>query len=427
MQLVERHVVKQSHPDYDEIDEAAFASKNLYNLTTYTQRQHFFETGGCFSYYKLYCKLRDTDAYRGLPRKVSQQVLRQSASEWKSYFEARREYNEHPEKFQAPPSIPGYKDKQQGRNLLTYTIQAVSKRQLDRGYVKPSGLGILINTQQEDIDQVRVVPKKNHYVVEVVYTVEPVPADLDYDLVAGIDIGLDNLAAIASNKRGFQPLVVNGRPLKSMNQYYNKRKAEMQSKLRGKRKTSRRIQQLTAKRNFKVNHYLHVASRRVIDLLVSEGIGTLVIGKNDGWKNEINIGKRNNQNFVTIPHARFIEMLTYKAKLVGIRVILVEESYTSKTSFLDGEEPVKHETYAGRRVKRGLFRASDGRHIHADVNGAYQIIVKAIPDAFDKRRDRGCVVHPLRLDLSAVAQARLSACDLPARCTQAGAQAEIAA
>ncbi|MBU0491281.1 MAG: IS200/IS605 family accessory protein TnpB-related protein, partial [Chloroflexi bacterium] len=157
-----------------------------------------------------------------------------------------------------------------------------------------------------------------------------------------------------------------------------------------------RIDRLGDKRTRRLDHYLHTASRRIIDLLVREGIGTLVIGKNPHWKQQINIGKRNNQSFVAVPHARFVDMLVYKAELVGIRVALSEESYTSKTSFLDWEPPYKQEAYAGRRVTRGLFQASDGRIINADVNGAYQIIRKAFPDALGLR-DRGLVVGPMPL------------------------------
>ncbi|MCU0499580.1 MAG: transposase, partial [Anaerolineae bacterium] len=136
------------------------------------------------------------------------------------------------------------------------------------------------------------------------------------------------------------------------------------------------------KRNCRVDAYLHQASRRIIEFMQLMGIGTLVIGKNEGWKQGIELGKRTNQNFVQIPHARFIEMLTYKAQLVGIAVIITEESYTSKCSFLDGEAVCKHEQYAGKRVKRGLFCASNGRLMNADTNGAYNIIRKVIPNAF---------------------------------------------
>jgi IS605 OrfB family transposase len=143
---------------------------------------------------------------------------------------------------------------------------------------------------------------------------------------------------------------------------------------------------------------------------VREGVGTLVVGKNDGWKQEVNMGKRNNQNFVFIPHSRFIDMLTYKAELVAIRVIVTEEGYTSKASFLDLDElPIydpdfDHEQqtegkprFSGKRVKRGLYLAADGRPINADVNGAYNIIRKVAPEAFAEGVE-GAVVHPVRFD-----------------------------
>ncbi len=215
-------------------------------------------------------------------------------------------------------------------------------------------------------------------------------------MYAGIDLGINNLATITSNKDGFQPRLVNGRPVKSINQFSNKRRAELQRKLAqedAKRHTSRRLERITNKRTRKIDHYLHTASRRIIALLVSEGIGTLVIGYNQEWKQEVNMGKRNNQNFVAIPFARFIHMLTYKAALVGIQVVMTEESYTSKCSFLDGEPIGKHEVYTGKRVKRGLFRASDGKQYNADVNGSYNIIRKVASDAF-VQGSRGCVVHP---------------------------------
>jgi putative transposase len=228
---------------------------------------------------------------------------------------------------------------------------------------------------------------------------------------AGIDLGVNNLVALASNKPGFHPVVINGRPVKSTNQFYNKRKAELQHKL-GTTGSTARMERLTIKRNRRVDHYMHTASRFIVDLLVAEGIGTLVIGKNDGWKQEIELGKRNNQNFVQIPHARFIAMLTYKAELVGIAVLLTEESYTSKASFLDRDPlPVRKPnenskyTFSGKRVERGLYRASGNRSINADVNGAYNIIRKVAPDAFPQAEGvedgkgmvSSLVVHPVRI------------------------------
>jgi putative transposase len=163
------------------------------------------------------------------------------------------------------------------------------------------------------------------------------------------------------------------------------------------------MERLTAHRTRQIEHYLHTASRRIIDLLVAEGIGTLVIGKNPLWKQETHMGRRGNQNFVSIPHARFIAMLTYKAELVGMQVKITEESYTSQASFLDGDPlPVydaqrkKPPIFSGKRVKRGLYQAASGRRLNADMNGAYNIVRKVLPDAFGKGI-AGAAVHPVRL------------------------------
>nr|WP_244421916.1 transposase [Ktedonobacter racemifer] len=176
--------------------------------------------------------------------------------------------------------------------------------------IAPSQLGIEIPTKQNNVKQARIIPRSGFYIMEVVYEQEPKHAGVDPLLVAGIDIGLNNVATLTSNKAGFTPLLVNGRPLKHINQWYNKECARLQCHLsKHKRHTSTRLERLTQKRTRKIDHYLHTQSHRIIEHLVEEGIGTVVIGKNDGWKQEINIGKRNNQQFVQIPFARFIDML----------------------------------------------------------------------------------------------------------------------
>ena len=396
MQLVEQHIISKTDPRYAAIDKAAFASKNLYNAALYEIRQAFIHEEKYLSYTKMDKLMQKHEAYKMLPRKVSQQVLRLLEKNWQSFFAAIKAWNEDPSKFLGRPRLPKYKHKTEGRNVLVYTIQALSKPALEKGMIKPSQLGIKIKTNVTHVAQVRIVPRHGFYVVEVVYEREPIQAEVDPALYAGIDIGINNLAALTSNKVGFIPRVVNGCPLKSINQYYNKRRAELQQILGKDRYVSRRLDRLTNKRTRKIMHALHTASKRLIDLLVQEGIGTLVIGKNPNWKQEVELGKRNNQNFVQIPHARFIALLTYKAKLVGIKVIVTEESYTSKCSFLDMEPIKKHEQYVGKRIKRGMFRSAKGLPINADVNGAYNIIRKVAPDAF-AQGSRGCVVHPLEI------------------------------
>jgi putative transposase len=393
MQLVEQHVISAKHPQFAVLDQAAFAAKNLYNAANYLVRQSFIAGQGYLNYYHVHALMKGHEAYQALPRKVSQQVLRMLDKNWKSFFAGMQSYREHPEQFNGRPRLPRYLHKTEGRFPLVYTIQALSRPALTQNIIAPSGLDLRVKTKQTHIAQVRIVPKGLFYVVEVVYEKDCVPAPVDPALVAGLDVGLNNLAAITSNKPGFVPVLVNGRPAKHINQGYNKRLAHLQAKL-GQPRRTQRMERLTIRRTRQIIHYLHTHSRRIIDLLAREGIGTLVIGKNDGWKQGINLGKRTNQNFVQIPHARFIRMLTYKAELVGIRVILTNESYTSKCSFLDDEPVCHHEQYAGRRIKRGLFRAADGRLINADVNGAYNILRKAIPNAFGNGKE-GVVVHPV--------------------------------
>ncbi len=403
MQLTEQHVIDRDDPRYSVIDAAAFASKNLYNAANYEIRQAYIFEGRYLSYNEMDRRMKGHEAYKALPAKVSQKVLDQLDQAWKSFFEARKRYRYDPSKFLGEPRLPKYKDKAKGRNVLIYTDQAISRKGLKRGLICPSMLPIEVKTRQTSIDQVRIVPRHGYYVVEIVYERQVLQANVNPDLCAGVDLGITNLAAIASNKPGFIPRLVNGRPLKAMNQWYNKRKAQLQKKL-GKPGTTHQMEQLTNKRNRRINHALHTASKQAIDLLVKEGIGTLIIGKNDSWKQEVEMGTRNNQNFVQIPHARFIDMLTYKAELVGIRVILTEESYTSKASFLDLDllpvrDPMRTEEpkFSGRRVKRGLYRASGKRYLNADVNGAYNIIRKGKPDAFNAKEVAGCVVHPVRI------------------------------
>jgi len=396
MRLVERHLINRHHDLYSEIDDLCFRSKNLYNLATYHQRQEFFKTGSVFSYEQLDPLLQGTDAYQALPAKVSQHVLRQVCHCWQSFFAAKRAFCKNPEKFKSPPRIPVYKPKQTGRNLIIYTAQAVSRPGLKKGQIIPSKTTLKIPTTLQQLNQVRIVPRVNHYVVEVVYEREPHDLGLEKNHIAGIDIGVDNLAAVTSNTEGFTPLLINSRPLKSLNASYNKRKAHLQSQLPPLHRTSQKIQALTHQRNCKIDNYLHHASKAVIGHLVEHNIGTLVIGQNPEWKQEINLGSRNNQNFVSIPHARLISQLSYKGKLVGIFVKVTEESYTSKCSFLDSEPIGQQEVYSGKRIQRGLFRSANGTLINADINGSANLIRKVFPNAFADGI-QAVVVRPVRV------------------------------
>lgn len=400
MQLVEKHIIKSGSEYYDILDHAAFMSKNLYNATLYEIRQHFFSTRTFLKYevlQKRFQNERQPDYY-ALPTKVAQQVMRSVNDAFSSFFNANKAYAKNPSKFNGKPKIPKYKDKKDGRFMLKYTYQSISKHVLEtQGEIKLSGLDVYIDTKlrYEDICEVRVVKKVNSYIVEIVYKTNDAESLNDNGMYAAIDLGVTNFATVTSNKRGFEPIVIDGREAKSYNRYYNKVLAKKKSILetRNGKKTSKSIKKLTEKRNNKMSDFVHKASRMIVNHLVSEGINTLIVGHNKNWKQDTNIGKSNNQNFTELPHYVFIRTLSYKCKMAGIGFIETDEPYTSKCSFLDLEEICKHERYSGRRVKRGLFKSSDGRLINADVNGSYNILRKCMPKAFADGV-AGVIVHP---------------------------------
>ena len=252
----------------------------------------------------------------------------------------------------------------------------------------------------EKINQIRIVPRNQIFCVEIVYSTVINDTLLpDNGRYMSIDLGLDNLATVVTNTR-LNPIIVNGKGLKSINQYYNKWKAYYQSvaKSMNDKFYTNRLYRLTQKRNFKIEDALHKISKFIVDTAVSNQITTIVIGNNKNWKQSISLGRKTNQNFVNIPHKKLIEKLMYKARTQGINVILTEESYTSGTSFLDKEQPNKEFYNKNRRVHRGLFISKNGIYINADVNAAYQIMKKVFPNAFADGIE-GVVLHPVRVNI----------------------------
>ena len=379
MQLVEQHIIKKSNPLFKELDTMCFLSKNLYNQALYRVRQYYFDNKKYLTYVNNVNNLTNENNvdYISLPRKVSQWVCKQVDLNFKSFFSSLKSKN-----INHKVRIPRYLDKN-GRNILTFTNQAISYKELKNGYLKLSGCKNKIKVLHNNIQQVRVIPQANRYMVEIIYTVPDTEVKTNTNYV-GIDLGLNNLATIGGNT--ITPIIINGKPLKSINQFYNKKLSKLKSKqdlCKNKNVNRKKIQTLTNKRNNKIKDYLHKASRILVNHLVSNDISTIVIGHNKEWKQDINIGKKNNQKFVQIPFNTFIHMITYKAQLQGIKVIQREESYTSKCSFLDNEEICKHEKYKGNRIKRGLYKTQTGRLINADLNGALNILKKEISNAFD--------------------------------------------
>ena len=408
MRLVERHMIKESSKEYRILDELCFKSKNIYNTTLYHIRQEYIKSGTYLSYFSLQKKFQDEKQfdYYAIPSKVSQQTMRMVDQNFRSFFMANVDYKKNPKKYKAKPRIPKYLDSIQGRFITIYTNQAISKIWLDKGYIvltKVKGIKIKLKAKidRKNINQIRIVPRIGYIAVEVIYTKSDSVKKKDNGKYASIDLGVDNLATITSNIDSHIPFVISGKKVKSINHYYNKRKAFLQSRIPKDKpfKTTKRMRRLCKNREFKINDYFHKASRYIVNHLVSQNINTLIIGNNKGWKQDTNIGKVNNQNFVSIPYYKLICMLTYKCEMEGISVNIVTEEYTSKCSFLDMEEIGKHDQYFGKRIKRGLFQSSNGTLINADVNGSYNILRKCKPNAFADGI-LGVVVHPYVLCLS---------------------------
>lgn len=408
VQLVEKHIVKKNHSYYDMFCEFTHQAKNLYNHANYLVRKEFLATGKWLRNYQLDKLLRqdlDYPDYMNMPGAQSaQQTLRLLDRNWKSFFKSIKDWSKNKDKYSGKPKLPKYKPKD-GQMVLIVTNQQV--KQKGNQLIFPKSFGGFTVTPRcvtlpnfEKLREVHIVPSNQAFCVEIVYSIFVEDTVLqDNGRIMSIDLGLDNLATVVTNT-GLQPILVNGKGLKSVNQYYNKRKAYYQSiaKQMNDKNYTNRLHRLTRKRNFKIDDALHKVSRFIVNIALENDITTIVIGNNKNWKQFISLGKQTNQSFVTIPHQKLIDHIVYKAQLQGIRVICTEESYTSGTSFLDGESPVKEFYDKKRRICRGLFRSNQGVFINADVNAGYQIMKKVSPNAFADGIE-GVVLHPVRVTI----------------------------
>ncbi len=368
-------------PYSEELSEICHLAKNLYNLANWYVRQDFFHLNNILNYYDLDFILKDKEAYRALPSQTSQQILRYVSRDWRSYFRGLREYKKDYKKFKRKPRIPGYK-KKNGESIVIFTNQQCRIKEEFLYFPKKVNLEPIKTRMQNKLKEVRIIPLGCCYKIEIVYEKKAPDLGLDKNNILAIDLGLNNLIT-AVNNIGQNPIIIKGKVLKSINQFYNKQLAYYRSieNKKGNFSDTKRILKLHLKRNNKITTLFHRISRSVVDYCVQNDIGTIVIGCNQGWKQKINIGKRNNQNFVQIPFRKLLQQIKYKSELVGIQFETDDESYTSKCSFLDNEEIKKHDKYLGTRIRRGLFRASNGTTINADVNAAYNILKKAFPNS----------------------------------------------
>ena len=378
MNLTEIHQIRPNHKLYSICDELCFKSKNLYNAALFEFRQSFFDkeldTLTWQNINRIFNQSNQFD-YRELPSKVSNTVLKKLGNNISSFWSLIKKSD-----YKQKVRLPKYLHKTDGRFIVEFNKQTFSNKRDDNNnlIICKSSLDLRIPTKVEKPQQVRIIPKVGCYVIEVVYEVEENRLKQN-QRVAAIDLGLNNLAAVVTND-GDNPILISGRKIKSINQYYNKMTSKKKALLPYNVFTSKSLDRLWLKRNNKISYEIHKVTKFLSNYFDERDVSKVIIGNNSGWKNGINLGKRNNQNFVNIPYTKFINQLTYKCKSLGITVIVREESYTSKASFLDYDEipnykeGAKHK-FSGKRIKRGLYRSTT-RKINADVNGAYNTMVK---------------------------------------------------
>lgn len=387
MQLVERHILNNAN--YIELCEK---SKNLYNQALYYWRQSIFGNIKYFSEYELTSLFAEFNesVYRDLPAQTSQQIIKLLFKNIKSWQKARKEYEKNPSKFLGLPKIPKYKKE---LSICLFTNQQLK---LKNGYIHfPKQVNLTpLKTKVDNVQQIRIIPNSNHVIIEVVYTKQKQELKVYNGNWMGIDLGMNNLASCVTKN---QAIIYNGKPLKAINHFYNKRKAKCQSKLKKNSFSSKRIERLTLRRNNKIENYIHQISNKIIKQADNENITKIIIGNNKNWKQDINLGKNTNRQFVSIPHSTLIKKIQYKGLSAGIEVVITQEAYTSKCSALDLEPIKKHESYLGKRVKRGLFKTANGSKINADCNGALNIARLVAGDEIISDSVRSIVSRPHKI------------------------------
>lgn len=393
MRLVERHIIKDNR-----FEDICLKSGLLYNYTLYLVRQGIF-SGNYLKEYDLSTRLGRENQFdfRNLPSNVSQQVIKQVVQNIKAWIREKKDYEKNPSKYKAKPKLPRYK-KGKKQNMLVFTTSACRIKDGYIYFVKNIVEPIKTKIGRNKLCQVRIIPQATCYVVEVIYERKEVDLGLNKSNILSIDLGLNNLCTCISNV-GEKPFIVNGKVVKSFNQWYNKKKAKLMSFI-GSKGTSKRLRYLNNRRNLWIEDKTHKISRHIVDYCIKHDIGNIVIGLNKGWKQNIDLGKKTNQKFVEIPFSKLIDKITYKAKLIGINVQTTEESYTSKVDHLAFEPLRKHDVYLGKRKKRGLFQSSTNKLLNADVNGAIGIGRKVFGDSYvNKIIDSGLAFNPVRVNV----------------------------
>ena len=389
---VKQQIKHLSKDDYRTIKELCHIAKNLTNEAIYNVRQYYFTEGEYLKYEKNYVLLKNSDNYKALNSNMSQQILKEVDGSFKSFFGLLK---------LAKKGKYSIFVRLNGNKLILPFSQSFKKTHKSVELTIPPILA------DKKIKEIRIIPKANarFFEVQYIYEAECIQRNLNKNNALAIDLGINNLVtAVSSNGRSF---IIDGRRLKSINQWFNKENARLQSikdKQNFGKKPTNRQKAIARDRNNKVNDYMNKAARIIIDYCINNDIGVLVVGYNETFQRNSDIGRTNNQTFVNIPYGRLREKLEYLCELNDIEFVKQEESYTSKASFWDKDViPVynndnpKEYVFSGNRVHRGLYRTSDGYTFNADVNGALNILRKSSVVDLLVLYSRGEVDTPIRI------------------------------
>ncbi|MBQ7705048.1 MAG: transposase [Selenomonadaceae bacterium] len=413
MYLTVKQQVKQlSKEDYRNIKRLSHIAKNLANEAIYNVRQYFFQEGKYLNYQKNYVLLKESPNYKALNSNMAQQTMKEIDGMFQSFFALLELAKKGKYSFKAV-KLPKYLPKD-GFTTLIIGFVRLKGNQLTIPYSQSYGKEhkkVTINIppilEGKKVKEIKIIPKSKARFFEFQYSYEVAEEqrNLDEQKALSIDFGIDNLATCATSTG--QAFIIDGRRLKSINQWYNKENSRLQSikdKQKFGKKCTNRQNELAHKRNNRVNDYMSKTARKIINCCLAKNIGVLVCGYNVTFQRESNLGKVTNQNFVNIPFGKLRDKLQYLCKLYGIKYIEQEESYTSKASFWDKDEiPVYNEDnpkqyiFSGKRICRGMYRTASGYKFNADVNGALNILRKSKVVSLEGLYCRGELDTPVRI------------------------------
>ncbi len=413
---VKQQVKHLSKEDYNILKELSHTAKNLANEAIYNVRQYYFTEGEYLNYEKNYSLLKNSPNYKKLNSNMAQQILKEVDGSFKSFFGLLKLAKKGNYAFK-DCSLPHYLPKESFTTLVIGFVRLNDNKlilpysQSFKKSHKPIEIRIPPILIDKKIKEIRIIPKANAKFFEIQYTYEVKEQQLGLDTnnALALDLGINNLVTAVTNDG--KSFIIDGKRLKSINQWYNKTNARLQSikdkQHFGVKKTTNRQKAITRDRNNKVNDYMSKTARYIINYCIKNDIGTLVVGYNETFQRNTNIGKQNNQSFVNIPFGKLREKLEYLCELYGIRFVKQEESYTSKASFWDEDEiPVYNNdnprsyVFSGKRTHRGLYKSANGKALNADVNGALNIMRKSNVVSLTALYTRGDVDTPVRIRIA---------------------------